>query len=122
MTLRSYLNLMIVATVLATASWFLVIYYIDPFKTGVIGLVLFYATLFFTLVGIFTVVGFKIRQRLLNNELIFSLIGLSFRQAIWLAIIIIGLLVMQGARILTWWDALLLTFSVVLLEAYFLSD
>ncbi|MEA3273328.1 MAG: hypothetical protein U9Q72_01900 [Patescibacteria group bacterium] len=122
MTLRTYLNLMIVATLFAATAWFLVVYYIDPMEAGGMGLGLFYATLFFMLVGVFTVVGFSLRKYLLNNELLFTLIGLSFRQAVWIALIIVGLLIMQGARILNWWDATLLIISISLLEAYFLTE
>ena len=122
MTLRAYLSFMIIATSMAAVAWGFVLYYIDPYSSGVIGLTLFYTTLFFMLVGIFTIIGFKIRQRLLNNELVYILVGMSFRQAIWLSIICIGLLLMQGARILSWWDAALLVVSVFLLEAYFISD
>lgn len=113
---------MVVTTLMALASWGLVIYYIDPYKAGLTGAVLFYATLFFVLVGIFTITGFQLRKKILNNEVLYILIGLSFRQAIWVAIIIIGLLMMQGARVLTWWDALLLVIAVFLLEAFFISD
>ncbi len=122
MTLRTYLNLMVVATFFAATAWFLVIYYIDPVEAGGMGLGLFFATLFFTLVGIFTVIGFSLRKYFLNNELLFTLIGLSFRQAVWISLIIVGLLIMQGARILNWWDAALLIVSVSLLEAYFLTE
>ena len=122
MTLRTYLSFMILATTLAATAWAFVVYYIDPFKSGITGLFLFYTTFFFVLVGVFTIIGFRLRKSFLNNELLFVLIGLSFRQAIWIAIIIIGLLIMQGARILTWWDALLLVISVFLLEAYFVAE
>jgi hypothetical protein len=113
---------MVVATFFAATAWFLVIYYIDPVEAGGMGLGLFFATLFFTLVGIFTVIGFSLRKYFLNNELLFTLIGLSFRQAVWISLIIVGLLIMQGARILNWWDAALLIVSVSLLEAYFLTE
>ncbi|MBU2025521.1 MAG: hypothetical protein ABIC19_02045 [Patescibacteria group bacterium] len=122
MTLKTYLGLMLGATVMAAVAWALVIYYIDPFKAGWVGLILFYTTLFFMLVGIFTVLGFRLRQRFLNNELLYVLIGLSFRQAVWVSIICVGLLLMQGAGILTWWDALLLVVAIIFLEAYFLSE
>ncbi|MBD3299725.1 MAG: hypothetical protein GF347_00020 [Candidatus Moranbacteria bacterium] len=122
MTLKSYLNIMFLATFVAFISWMMVVYYVDPFKSGFIGFFLFYATLFFSLVGIFTLSGFKLRQKFLNNELLFVLIGLSFRQAIWLSIFFIGILLMQGFRILTWWDGALLFCSVFLIEAFFLTE
>jgi len=112
---------MILATLVAGASWGLVIYYLDPLKSGIVGLILFYLTLFFASVGLLTILGFYIRRRVSNNELLFVLVGVSFRQAIWLSFILMGLLMMQGAGILEWWDAGLLILSLALLEGYFLS-
>ena len=116
-----YLNLMFVATILAAMSWGLVVYYVDPYRSGVIGMALFYLTCSFTLVGLFTLFGFNVRRRINNNELLFVLVGVSFRQAIWASLICVGLLMMQGAGILEWWDACLLILALGLLEAYFLS-
>lgn len=116
-----YLNLMFVATILAMISWGLVVYYVDPLKSELVGVILFYLTSFFAFVGLFTLIGFNIRRRLNNNELLFVLVGVSFRQAVWLSLAITGVLMMQSARILEWWDACLLVLALGLLEAYFLS-
>lgn len=122
MTLRSYLNSMAVATSIAFMGWTLVLMYIDPKSSGYMGLVLFYTTLFLGLMGFFTLISFSLKRWISNNEVIFAYIASSFRQGFWLAIIIIGLLVMQGGRILNWWDALLFVGAISLLELYFISE
>jgi len=122
MTLRTYLNSMAVATSIAFMGWALVLIYIDPKSSGYIGLALFYTTLFLGLMGFFTLISFSLKRWISNNEIIFAFIASSFRQGFWLAIIIIGLLLMQGARILNWWDALLYVSAISLLELYFISE
>ena len=122
MTLKSYLNAMAVATSVAFMGWVLVLLYLDPGSAGYVGIALFYLTLFLGLMGFFTLISFSLKRWISNNEIIFAYIASSFRQGFWLAIIIIGLLVMQGARILNWWDALLFIASISLLELYFISE
>lgn len=122
MTLKSYLNAMAVATSVAFMGWGLVLMYIDPGSAGYMGMVLFYTTLFLGMMGFFTLISFSLKRWISNNEIIFSYIAGSFRQGFWLAVIIVGLLMMQGARILNWWDALLFVASISLLELYFISD
>lgn len=113
---------MAVATSIAFMGWALVLVYIDPASSGYMGLILFYTTLFLGLMGFFTLISFSLKRWISNNEIIFAYIASSFRQGFWLAIIIIGLLVMQGARILNWWDALLFIGAISLLELYFISE
>lgn len=122
MTLRSYLNSMAIATSFAFMGWALVIMYIDPTKSGYMGLILFYTTLFLGLLGFFTLLSFSLKRWVSNNEVIFAYISSSFRQGFWIATIIIGLLIMQGARILNWWDAMLFVGAIALLELYFISE
>ncbi|MBD3244944.1 MAG: hypothetical protein GF335_03045 [Candidatus Moranbacteria bacterium] len=122
MTLKSYLKILIIASVLSAVVWIMIIYYIDPEKTGFIGFFLFYATMFFWLTGLFTFIGFRLRRYFLNNEVLYSLIVLSFRQAIWISLIIVGLLFMKSMGLLYWWDGVLYALSIFLLEVYFLTD
>ena len=122
MTLRSYLNSMSIATSFAFMGWIFVLLYIDPGSSGYVGVALFYLTLFLTLLGFFTLMSFALKRWIANNEVIFAYVSSSFRQGFWLAMIIVGLLVMQGARILNWWDALLFVGAISLMELYFISD
>ena len=113
---------MAVATTVAFVGWALVLFYIDPISSGYMGLVLFYTTLFLGLMGFFTLISFSLKRWVSNNEIIFAYVASSFRQGFWLAVIIVGLLIMQAARILNWWDTLLFVGSIALLELYFISE
>lgn len=121
MTLQRYLFGIAISTVFCFVAFGLICFYIDPFNTGLIGYLCFYASLFFGIVGFFTLVGFYLRLWFSRNEIIFAHVGPAFRQAILMATIVIGCLVLQSFRLLTWWDAALFVASVVLLEFFFIS-
>lgn len=121
MTLKKYLIGIAVSTVLTFVAFMLVLFYVDPFDTGIVGFVGFYASLFFTIIGAFTIIGFYLRIWSSGNEVVYAHVAPSFRQAIFLAVIIIGSLLLQSFRLLTWWDAILFVLSIVLLEFFFMS-
>lgn len=121
MTLKKYLIGMMISTVFCWISWGMILYYVDPGTTGVVGLGAFYVSLFFALVGLLTLVGFYMRVWFSKNEILFAHVGPSFRQAILLSLILTGSLFLQSFRLLTWWDGALFIASVALLEFYFLS-
>ncbi|MBU1118388.1 hypothetical protein KKH43_00730 [Patescibacteria group bacterium] len=121
MTLKRYLLGIAISTLFCVAAFFLVLVYIDPADTGIVGFVCFYLSLFFSFVGLFTLIGFYLRIWFSGNEIIFAHVAPSFRQAIFFAIIIVGSLMLQSFRLLTWWDALLFVLSIILLEFFFMS-
>jgi len=82
---------------------------------------LFYLAVFFVLSGIFNLILLFIRRIFLGHEMAVENIELSFRQGILLAIIAIGILILQSYQMLVWWDALLVVAGVFLIELYFLS-
>jgi len=98
-----------------------VLKYVDPEATGIMGKILFYLVLFFALSGILNLFLLFLRKRITNNENAFANVGLSFRQGALLALLAIGLLILQSFRMLVWWDGMLLLAGVFLIELYFLS-
>lgn len=121
MTLQKYLLGIAVSTVFCLAAFVLVLLYVDPSESGIAGFLGFYASLGFGLVGLFTLIGFYIRLWSTKNEVIYAHVAPSFRQAVFLAILVIGCLILQSFRLLTWWDGLLFAISVILLEVFFMS-
>jgi hypothetical protein len=59
---------------------------------------------------------------MMRGELVGENIILSLRQGILLALLATSLLVLQGLRMLLWWDGLLIVAGIFLIELYFLSD
>lgn len=121
MSLRFYLLGLMFSTLFCWICFILVLFYIDPEQTNLVGFLAFYLSLFFALTGIFSLIGFYLRVWLSKNEIIFRHISPAFRQGFFLSLILVVSLILQSFRILTWWDGILLVGSVVLLEFYFMS-
>jgi len=121
MTLRAYIIGMLIATLFCLSSFILVLFYINPFETNILGVICFYLSLLFSLTGIFTLLGFYIRKWLTHNEIIFAHVGISFRQAFLFSLCIIGCLILQSMRMFSFWTGGLLVASICLLEFFFLA-
>jgi hypothetical protein len=121
MTLKSYLWGLRIWTLFSLVAWGLVVYYIDPDKTGILGQALFFASLFLALSGLLILFSTWVRRKINGPELALAQLGMSFRQGILLALLVIILLIFQKLRILIWWDGLLVAGGIFLIELYFLS-
>ena len=120
MTLSAYLWGMVASTILCFVSWVLVISYVDP-TTNLIGIVLFYLSLFFFLASFFTLAGFYLRRKISKDNIEFAQTGEAFRQGVLFSLVFVGMLILQGFRILTIWNAGLFIIGIGLLEFYFIS-
>lgn len=121
MTLRSYLLGMFLSTIVCWLAFGLILFYVNPYNSGALGLIAFYISLFFASIGTLTLIGFYLRVWFSKNEILFAHVNPSFRQAILLSIILVGSLVLQAFHLLTWWDGALFVLSIVLVEFYFIS-
>ena len=122
MSLRNFIILMTIATVIFWVAWFTVLLNIDPYATNFIGFLCFYTSLFFAFLGSFTLIGFGIRYTSNKKDLpAFKFVGVSLRQSIWFSGLIIASLVLQGEMLFTWWAGLLMVLALAILEAFFLS-
>lgn len=120
MTVRGFIAGIFFCAFIGAISWISILWGTDPAQ-GVSVVFLFYLTLAILLVSIFTLIGFFSRKFFSPKSISFSLVGVSFRQAILLSVVVISTLLFQGLKILSWWSVLLLVGSVVLLELYFIN-
>ena len=122
MSLRTFLILMALASVIFWLAWLTVLFKIDPFATNFIGFLCFYLSLFFALMGSFSLLGFGFRYSYNRKDLpAFRFVGVSLRQAIWFSGLIVASLILQGQKLFTWWAGLLIVFCLAIIEAFFLS-
>lgn len=121
MSLIRYLITMSIATLVAAASWVLVIIFLDPSATGVIGVMLFFGSFFLMVFGLASTIGFLLRSLFQRREQPFRLVAISFRQAGLFAILLSVGLLLQSQRLFTWWTAFLLLVILSLVEAFFLA-
>ena len=121
MSLRAYLAVMGFGTILAGATFFLILFRVDPATAGTLGFALFYGSLFLALSGAVSIVGFLVRVLSHREEILSKLVGLSFRQAVLLSAMAIGALALHARDLLSWWNSILLVAAVTVVEFIFIS-
>lgn len=110
----------IFAMVLISSGVFVVILFnINPYETDLLNKIAFFASIFFIISGLFTFLGYWVRMKRANFIFQHSFLFSSIRQASLLAFITIGILILSTLRVFNWWDALLLTLSISMLELFF---
>ncbi|MBL7053621.1 hypothetical protein ISS06_00250 [Patescibacteria group bacterium] len=113
---------MVILTIICWALCLLVLVFINPWKTGLNGYVLFYASLFLAIIGTLALLGFVIRAKIGKKKPVFKQVEVSFRQAIWTSFLIIGVLILLSLRILRWWNFLFMILFFIALELFFLTS
>jgi hypothetical protein len=122
MTLKSYLWIVRASTLASFAALSLVVLQIDPERAGILGQMLFFTSMLLFFSGISILFFTWIRRAVgKNDEIVLANLGVSFRQGILLAILVVILLIFQRYRLLVWWDGSLLVAGIFLVELYFLS-
>ncbi|MFH0950861.1 MAG: hypothetical protein V1765_00090 [bacterium] len=121
MTLRSYLALMIFATIICALALATVLITVDPFFTNWLGFILFYAALFLTVTGVFAILGFVIRFVFLRQRLAVKAVVISFRQAFLTAFLIVACLLLASQNLFSWLNVLLLIIGFSTLEFLLIS-
>lgn len=124
MTLRDFLISLAVVTLFSWVAWITVLFYIDPEISRFFGVTMFYAALFFALLGSFTLTGLGVRiafKRLHKEKFIaFRFISPSVRQATWFAILVCISLALLASNLFNWWSISLLLISLIALEIFYL--
>ncbi len=121
MSLRAYLTFMGLATVLAAATFLIVLFSVDSDTVGMSGLILFYASLFLTIIGLLSLFGLLVRVALHRHEPLFRLVAVSFRHSVLFGILVVGALALRAVQLITWWNSLIMIAVLTLVEFMFLS-
>ena len=121
MSLKQLILIVGLATALCWVAWIFVIFEVDPTASGWIGLLLFYIGFLAALLGTFFIISLLVRKYSKQDELEYQLVGRSFRQSFFLALLSDGLLLLQSYKLLTWWNLVILVIAVGILEYFFLS-
>ena len=109
MTLKQYLCIMCIATALCWVSWVFVLINVDPFIDTGAGLLFFYVTLLFSLVGTMSLIGFGIVQVFLRNKYpMYRAVKKTFNFGFVSAIILLSIVFLQGQGLLELWNIVLL--------------
>ncbi len=121
MTISAYLWGMRFCTLVALVSLGFVVYDVNPARDGIVGQSLFYISLFFSITGIATLFLFWLRRTFSKREAVYVNVGVNLRQGALVALTVCALLILQGFRLLVWWDGGIIVAGVLLIELWFLS-
>jgi len=121
MTFRQFLMFMTIATLAAWSAWIVVLWSIDPTRSGALGFLFFYATLSLALLGTLTVAGTCLRVWAYRDELPSRHVAKAFRQAFLFTTLGIVSLFLLSQDLFRWWTATLLILLLAVIELLFLS-
>jgi len=121
MTLKNYLFVMTVLTLACFGIFFFVANTINPFSTNWVGYGLFYFSLFLSLSGLATIIGFLIRFVALKKELAFNLVKVAFRQSFLFSLFFISALFLKANSLFNWLNLILLILIFSVLELFLIS-
>src|SRR3989344_6381716 len=108
-------------TLLAWASWLVVLLYIDPTTIATLGYMLFYSCLSLALIGSFFLVGNSFRKTFFRRQLAAQRVSTSLRQALLFSILLITTALLQSFSMTRWWNMTLLIVLLTLLELFFVT-
>lgn len=122
MSLKKYLFLMTVATILSWGGWALSLVFMNPVDGGWIALLFFYSSIFLGFLGIFSILGFILRFLIKRNEFAYNQVKRAFRQGFMFALLMVITLALQGFGLLVWWNLVLLIILLAGIEFYFVTS
>ena len=121
MTLKNYLIVMSVLTIMCWAIFALMLNVINPATTNYLGFGLFYFSLFLSLSGTAALVGFVFRFVALRKSLVFQSVRNAFRQSFLFALFISISFLLLSLELFTWLNISLLLIIFVILELFVTS-
>lgn len=123
MTLRQYITIMLIASILCWLSFGFILINIDPFTDTGIGFIFFYISLFLALLGSISIFTFFIRYFFSREDLpLFRYVKRSFSDSFLVSIILIILLFLQGRGYLNWWNTGIFLLALAFIFAFNISN
>lgn len=121
MNLQKFIISMVIGSFISLFAWIVVLLFINPTESGPVLMLLFYFSLGLTVLGFFTIFGFMIRKFSSKKEPVFGQVIVSFRQALWISIVLIVSLFLQSRGLLNWVNEILFILALALIEFFCLS-
>ena len=108
------------STVLSALAWGAVLFFVNPENATGFEWALFLSTLLLALTGICSLGVLLLRRVLFGIDWALVRVGTSVRQGLFLAIFLVGLLLLVRAGWFAWWDAMLILGFLCLVDLFFL--
>ena len=118
MAWRKYINGMAFGVFALSLILVLLFNFTSP-EMGAVSYGSFFIAFFLLLICLATIIGFYVRRRASNNEVLYQNLKNAFRQGTLVALYFTVLLILRAADLLNWWDAALLLVSVISFDMFF---
>jgi hypothetical protein len=112
---------MLTTTLLCWTAFVFVLFNVNPEITNWLGFLLFYLSLFLSLVGTSAIIGFLIRFIGLKHELAFRSVKDAFRQSFLFSFFIAATLLLLSQNLFSWVNLFLLVIGLSVLEFFMIS-
>ncbi|MFN3301555.1 MAG: hypothetical protein ACK413_00800 [Patescibacteria group bacterium] len=120
MTVKRSLSIISFSTFFFWLIFLIFFFFVDPQEGGIFALIIFFLSLFFGLLGILTLLFIILKFRALKDpEKIFEKFSVSFRQAVFVSLFVISVILFHFFKILEWWSLLAIFLFFLLLELIF---
>lgn len=120
MNLKVYFWGIGLASLVALASFLVILWFFPPENASAAILLLLFLSLFLALCGFFSLTGFYWRRRKFKEAPPGQFLGISFREGALLSLLLVGFLMMKIFGVFYWWTALIFLIIVVAIEIAFL--
>lgn len=120
MSLQGYIFGLKMSTFFALCAWALVMLYVDPESSGVMGMCLFFGTLFLWLSGAMALILTVLQSHIQDNEYAAKQLSSNIRRGTLVAMLGVIMLALQYNHILTFWSILLVGVAFLLIELHFI--
>ena len=111
----------ILGTILSALSLIAIVILVDPYCEGHLGKVLFFISIFLFFLGVFTIMGFYLRQWIVHKKTCLSCVRDSFRQGILFSLVLTILLFFQMMGIFNWGTIILVMAIGIIIEGALLK-
>jgi hypothetical protein len=112
---------MFITTIICWAAFASIIFTVDPETTNWVGFLLFYLSLFISLVGTFSIIGFLFRFTLLKRDLAFRSVKEAFRQSFLLSFLIIASMFLLAKNLFNWFNIAVMGVGLTVFELLLIS-
>jgi len=116
MTFKSFIQLTLLSTFVIWGIWIFFIFTVDPVFAGLFEFSLFYLALFMAIAGTILSIAVAMRVTFHPNVILFRHVLVSFRQAVLLAGLVVGSLILLSQNLLSWWTMLFFVTILSLIE------
>jgi hypothetical protein len=114
---KQQLSLIVFSTFLSAFSLASIINFTDPTSKSLVTFSFFYASLFIFCLGVFTLIGLGLRQKLNPGHYISNLSN-SFRQSFFISFLIVTSFMLLAQRLLFWWVEASLILFLAAIEGF----